>query len=247
MPPLVHESGFDSELFGIRFGRIRATAQELAAANPRTLRDELAAFDYVDGRVPVEERAALSTLVRSGMAPVDGLILFDRPATPRVIATPANLQIRVAGPADLPALAPFASILARGSRFGRTPALGLDSGEKLYRRWIENSIAGTAAYAVLVAVQDSIIGFVTLQHAEPDADELVLVGVLPTGRGHGVADALVEAAAVHASREGRARLLVKTSLDNIAAQRSYQRCGFRTRSVYWVLEHAGAQSGPENS
>jgi ribosomal protein S18 acetylase RimI-like enzyme len=186
----------------------------------------------------------MAVLVRAGMRPAGGLVLFDRPVALRASVLPAGVTIRDGAPADLGALRPIALALAETSRFGRVAVLGPDAAPRLYERWLERSLAGAAAHAVLVAERaGEPIGLVTLAHAEPDADELVLVGVRPDAQGRGVAGALIEAAAARVAQDGRSSLLVKSALDNVAAQRFYQRGGFRTRRVFLVLEHASARSG----
>ena len=93
--------------------------------------------------------------------------------------------------------------------------------------------------AVLVAVaQDEdgpILGTVMLQPwphagqvvAGPDEAEIRALAVVPEARGRGTGDALLRAVTERAARQGVRHLVLLTQPEMAAAQRLYQRAGFR--------------------
>jgi ribosomal protein S18 acetylase RimI-like enzyme len=64
-----------------------------------------------------------------------------------------------------------------------------------------------------------------------------MLGVLPTARGRGVAEALVHWCVATARADGAHRLLLSTQVDMRAAQRLYARLGFTRRAdLDWTPE-----------
>ena len=243
MTGLFVASAFDSELFGLRWGRLRATAADVERTPAAALRAEADAYAFADGRLPASARGALRRLLEAGFWTGDVVVALDRPLGPAPQGEPAEpgvFAVRAATAADAEGLRPIAVELARVSRFAREPALGPGAAERLYDRWIANSLAREAAREVLVAENEDgrLAALVTLAPAAERMVELVLVGVAPGFRGRGAADLLVGASVAWAAKTGATGLLVRTALENVPAQRLYQRCGFRTREASWVLHRA---------
>jgi dTDP-4-amino-4,6-dideoxy-D-galactose acyltransferase len=102
--------------------------------------------------------------------------------------------------------------------------------DELYDTWIRRSCDGWAD-VVLVADRDGEpAGYVSV-HRRDDAGSIGLIGVDEQWRGRGVGEALVRAALAWCADAGLARCTVVTQGRNIAAQRLFQRCGFRTSAV----------------
>ena len=96
---------------------------------------------------------------------------------------------------------------------------------------------GDGTVLVAVAGQDGsrILGTVMLQPgphagqvvAGPDEAEIRALAVVPEARGRGTGDALLRAVTERAARQGVRHLVLLTQPEMAAAQRLYQRAGFR--------------------
>ena len=96
---------------------------------------------------------------------------------------------------------------------------------------------GDGTVLVAVAGQDDsrILGTVMLQPwphagqvvADPDEAEIRALAVVPRARGRGTGDALLRAVTERAARQGVRHLVLLTQPEMAAAQRLYQRAGFR--------------------
>jgi ribosomal protein S18 acetylase RimI-like enzyme len=86
---------------------------------------------------------------------------------------------------------------------------------------------------VLVAVDGGrIVGTIMLRSdgqvvARPDEAEIRALAVIPDRQGKGTGNALLEAAIERAASRGIRRLVLLTQPEMVAAQRLYQRAGFR--------------------
>ena len=209
---MIERLAWDSDFFGYEVGRLRVVTDASAFA---TLAHE--ARDY--GLVYV--------LAES---PIAGLDLFDIKVTlERRIDGNAHFAPRVSvdrftGMAsdDLYRLALESGI---HSRFRVDPGFRNNEFERLYRRWLDNSIE-RADETVLVA-RDSVglIGFVSLAHAK-DVSTIGLIAVDARARGQGVGSALLEACFAETQRAGNGIIRVVTQEPNTAAMALYARCGF---------------------
>ena len=85
----------------------------------------------------------------------------------------------------------------------------------------------SAMTTTLLAVRDEDAGMCVVAK-EPDKSDawLSAVWVVPEHRGHGVGDALMQAALDHARSLGARRLMLEVAETNLAAQTLYQRHGF---------------------
>ena len=76
--------------------------------------------------------------------------------------------------------------------------------------------------AVVFAAED---GFILARVAGGEA-EILTLAVLPQARRHGLASALVEAAAAHAAARGGEAMFLEVAVSNVAALALYGRMGF---------------------
>lgn len=222
---------WDTEHFGVRVARVRAhrldpssvnaalawaASREIAclylladSSDPETLR--LAAsrgFRFVDVRVTLGRRL--------DDAPPD-------PAPPAIILRPAVAE-------DEAALVALAAASHDDTRFYADGRFGRGAVDSLYRTWMRGSLNGRMADFVLVAeATGEPLGYITGRMSrEKTVGSIELVGVSPPGRRVGVGRALVNAALTHFRRAGLSSTSVVTQGRNVAAQRLYQACGFRT-------------------
>ncbi len=113
-------------------------------------------------------------------------------------------------------------------RYRNDPYLPGELFEKLYRRWMDNSIAGKVAYAVLVARQESrIVGVITLQEQDRQTSNLGLVAVAKQYSGRGIGTRLLQFALRTVwQKRGHRRISSVTHGQDPAACRYYERQGF---------------------
>ncbi|MFC7666941.1 GNAT family N-acetyltransferase [Hymenobacter humi] len=119
------------------------------------------------------------------------------------------------------------------SRYQTDPRFAPDVYERLYTRWIENSVSGQAAREVLVyrsALGAPEAGLVTLRLKNGRVD-IGLLAVDAHVRGQAIGARLVAAAQQRARAWGHAGVQVVTQLSNAGACRFYERCGFRAERV----------------
>ncbi len=217
---------WDTRFFGFAIGAltlegvppapaIRAAAD---AARARAFR-LLVVTDAADG-----SGAVLAPL---GARRVDTKLDFAaavRPATlPRGIeAIPA-----APAPADRDALDALALASGAHSRFRTDPRFGEAAWTRLYRAWMDNSVSGTIADAVLVHRDAGrITGFATIRACGDREARIGLLAVAADRRGRGIGGALIGAVHRWASDRDLRTILVATQQDNAGACRFYQGAGF---------------------
>jgi ribosomal protein S18 acetylase RimI-like enzyme len=102
----------------------------------------------------------------------------------------------------------------------------------LYQLWIEKAVTSSEEEVIVAEVNGQVCGYITCDlSATPESGSIGLVGVSAPNHNKGVGTALVEAAVAWFSARGVSEITVVTQARNIAGQRLYQRCGFRTAEV----------------
>lgn len=156
------------------------------------------------------------------------------------VQNPHRLILRTARQDDLEELVSIAVEAHTDSRFFVDPKFGTDAASALFATWIRNSVAGELADLVMVAeLDDSVCGYIT-GSVGPDGDGVVgLFGVSESARGQGVGGSLIQALLKQWKGIGIRSARVVTQGRNIAAQRIYQRSGFRSSTAqfwfhYWM-------------
>mgnify|MGYP002344313992 CR=1 FL=1 len=103
--------------------------------------------------------------------------------------------------------------------------------ERLYRKWLENSLNGKVAFSVIIArTEERISGLITLGARGNFAD----IGLLAVDRsyvGMGIGTELVYYADNEANAKGFSNIKVVTQLDNERACSLYEKCGFSVESL----------------
>jgi dTDP-4-amino-4,6-dideoxy-D-galactose acyltransferase len=124
------------------------------------------------------------------------------------------------------------------SRFRVDARLSGERFEAMYRRWIEGSVTGELADAVLVALAADVYdgadvhpsGMITLSESAGVAS-IGLIAVSPAARGKGMGSALVQAAHRWMQDRGACASRVVTQLANAPACRLYERSGYRLSAI----------------
>ena len=136
-------------------------------------------------------------------------------------------------------LVPLALVSGKYSRFKLDPRLPVGSYERLYTRWIEQSVSKAIATEVFCYMIDGFPrGLLTLDRRD-DRNVIGLVAVDEEYQHRGIGRALVKHAISYAYKLQGKDLSVATQLDNKPACRLYSRCGFSLESVtniwHWWL------------
>ena len=207
---------WDSEFWGLRIAQIPsvdadewAREQHVACAYllvpgenaPEAHRAEERGYRLVDVRVELEARSAAG-----------------------------EAAVRPVRDEDVDALRAIARTNHTDTRFYADPHFLRAACDELYDTWIRRSCEGWAD-AVLVADADgAAAGYVSV-HRRGEHGAIGLIGVAAGSRGRGLGDALARGALDWCAAAGLSACRVVTQGRNVAAQRLFQRCGFRTRSL----------------
>jgi dTDP-4-amino-4,6-dideoxy-D-galactose acyltransferase len=123
------------------------------------------------------------------------------------------------------------------SRFRKDPSFRNGEFEQLYRQWIEKSLNGEIADAVLVhETKEGIQGMVTVALKQSDA-VIGLIAVSSSARGRGIGRQLIDAAESFALSRGCGTLLVATQEANRAATGLYKSTGFSELDRTYVYHY----------
>jgi len=227
MSELCQRLEWDSAFFGYNIAR--ATINRLT---PDTLA-EIEAWcgaEHIDCLYFLADSADRQTAwlaQRSGFLYVDNRVVLTAQLSEAPVQPAA---IRLSQPADLPALTAIARVGHRDSRFYFDPFIPDERCDALFTTWIERSVAGILADAVLVALQDDQpVGYSALQIAETEQGrraKLTLIGVGEAARGQGLGARLVQGTLRWFWDQGFRTVEVVTQGRNVSAQRLYTRQGF---------------------
>jgi dTDP-4-amino-4,6-dideoxy-D-galactose acyltransferase len=128
------------------------------------------------------------------------------------------------------------------SRFRRDARIGESVFKRLYQNWILGSLRGELADVVLIAdpLGDSRepVGLITISVTRGQGS-IGLLAVDQHARGRGIGAALIETAHRWLADHGVYLVQVATQLENQAACRLYERCGYeiaerRNRYHFWL-------------
>ena len=165
-----------------------------------------------DANAPGTAGAALDTQRRGALAP--GIEL-----------------IRTSTPADVEPLREIAAASHVDTRFFVDGRFDRAKCADMYATWIEKSCRGWADVVFVAELDGVAVGYLSC-HMKPDATgNIGLVGIAARAQGRGLGRRLVEAALEWFASRRAERATVVTQGRNVAAQRIYQACGFRTASV----------------
>ena len=136
-------------------------------------------------------------------------------------------------------LVPLALVSGKYSRFKLDPKLPVGSYERLYTRWIEQSVSRSIATEVFCyMVEGQPRGLLTLDRKD-DRNVIGLVAVDEDYQHRGIGRALVMHTVSYVHKYQGKSLSVTTQLDNVPACRLYSGSGFSLESVtkiwHWWL------------
>lgn len=124
---------------------------------------------------------------------------------------------------------------AQYSRFKIDPNFQNNEYEKLYKTWIDKSISKELASDIIIVKNNSnIIGFATLNKKSDYLADISLVAVDKDFRGKGIGTKVIQGAIYFAKNKGYKQLQVVTQLDNITANKLYQKSGFNQDTITYI-------------
>ncbi|MGN6188808.1 MAG: GNAT family N-acetyltransferase [Conexibacter sp.] len=226
----VEPLAWDSDFFGLPIARIHAEAPDrqtleraLDGCRERGVRCAYLLLDAVDAR-GAEAAQALGFVLR------DVRVELERPLAAADATLADGSEVIVAtGPERLPALEALVRERFASSRFFADPGFARERCRELYVAFLRRGVDGGPERSLLAPADDA--GCIVC-HA--DARERVGTIELVASRRPGAGAALVRAAVARFAQGGMTSALVVTQAGNVAAQRTYQRVGFRTaRSGLW--------------
>ena len=215
---------WDSEAFGFTVARIENIddpAAQLPVVQAQLIADGIALAYW---EAPHGDEPSRLAALRNGSELINSRVLLDIGLTGQAASEPRTIVDP--DPAQRCVLDELALASGWSSRFALDPRFPRPVFERLYRTWMENSLNGSFADAVIVAGEgDAIDGMVTVS-AKGGQGQIGLFGVAATARGKGVGKKLLREALGWFAREGCARASVVTQGENEVALAIYQSCGF---------------------
>jgi len=221
---------WDSEHFGLPIGRV------VDGADPERA-TEWAREHGVHGLyllAELQNAAELRAAITAGFLLTDVRLTLERSIGPED-ARDGSAPLRAIEVEDLPALLDVADSAHSDSRFYADPRFDRSRVAALYREWLRASVQTPFADWAFTAVQDGEpVGYITGRQESEGVASIGLLGVSESARGRGLGVQLIERVINQAASAGCTRVTVVTQGGNIAAQRLYQRAGFRTmRAQAW--------------
>lgn len=229
----VERLAWDSDFFGLRIGRIFVSSEEegMSLASQRRNLEEDYDLLYVftsHGMQFSDDEAKL----------VDEKVVYS---LSKVVPSKANPSVEIwdvnKGVTD--ELLHLALVSGKYSRFKLDESLPSGSYERMYSRWIEQSVNHAIATEVFCYMVNNIPrGLVTLDRKN-GVGTIGLVAVHEEFQGQGIASALIQHVIQYAQEGKCIKLSVATQHDNIPACRLYEKNGFEVKSVtdvwhWWI-------------
>jgi len=207
---------WDSEFWGVRVARVDGADVDVwAAANGVDV-----AYLLVDGADAVAAQQA----EEQGFRITDVRIALEAPSVP------SEQPVRQHREPDIDKLRSIARKSHEATRFYADPRFPRDRCDALYDTWIRRSCEGWADVVLVADREGAPAGYVAV-HRRDGGGSIGLIGVDEAARGQGLGEALVRGALDWCAREGLGSCSVVTQGRNVAGQRLFQRCGFRTSAV----------------
>jgi dTDP-4-amino-4,6-dideoxy-D-galactose acyltransferase len=148
------------------------------------------------------------------------------------LATEEPSVARVHEAADVGVLRAIAGASHGATRFYADPRFPDERCDSFYETWLVRSCEGWADAVLVAEAEGEAAGFVTC-HADRSAarGSIGLIAVHESARGRGIGAELVRGAVDWCARRGLREVAVVTQGRNVAAQRTFESCGFRVESV----------------
>lgn len=218
---------WDTQFFGVRIAGLQA--RECGGEDLRRALDwcraERVACLYL--RSDADDVTTLRAAAEHAFRFVDVRVTLDRELGATDVPA-AHEGVRAARPEDVGVLRAIAAYNHTNTRFYADGRFERERCDELYATWVEKSVNGWAERVLVADVGGGAQGYLSIHLRSPKLAEIGLVGIAREAQGRGLGRALVESALAWMRHKGCERVSVVTQGRNIAAQRLYQACGFRT-------------------
>ena len=198
--------------------------------------------------IPAKDQADIHRSEQHGARVMDVRVELTRPATTDKNHDPRALHdIGEIKSGEVGAMVTLARTAFRGlTRFYADPNFPNEKVDNLYESWFRQML--DRDHILVVRLHHDPFGFVTVTRDDRGA-HIGLIAVVEWMRGRGWGRLLTDAARHYAAEVGEQRISVVTQGCNVAAQRAFQDCGFRTCDVsVWLHKHFRAKpdAPPDN-
>ena len=227
---------WDSRFFGKRIARIYPTKLTQSILDYSLTKAQDSKVDCIFFLCDSNDPMSILLAESGGFHLVDVRVSFNREVP---FATPKTKDLqnvcRIANTNDLDALIRISEDFFQLSRYYFDGNFPKSKCKEFYQDWITKSVSGEFDDVVLVAeIEGEIAGFISCKRASRNLGRIGLIGVKKEQAGCGVGNLLLEAAFYWFSEQKVSSVEVVTQGRNIAAQRLYQKNGFKTqKSELW--------------
>ena len=241
---IVRESKWDSEHFGIKIGKaIFLYFSPLCGLNYRLLllqklRTVLASenYDLLLVRTPLTEMLTVSALEKQAAILTDVLVTFYKDLSfngsklKSYSVSFSKIRVEEASKQDRDRLSRIAEDIFEFDHFHADPFLSRRKSDKLYAKWIINSLYGSADKVLVAKKGKDLLGFITCKinrlNQRSAYGIIDLIGVAKENRRLGIGTYLISEALQWFHKKASS-IYVGTQAGNIAAMRLYSKLRFK--------------------
>lgn len=227
---------WDSEFFRRRIARIfptKLTESILSYSLEKALNAQIDCLFFL---CDLNDPTSILLVEKAGFHLVDVRVTLSR-EVPSILSTyqDSKIKSRIGNPEDLDELTEISEDFFQLSRYYFDGNFPKDKCKEFYQDWITKSVSGNFDDIVFVAeIGEEIVGFITCKRASRNLGRIGLVGVKKEKTGIGIGNVLMDAAFCWFAEQDVASIEVVTQGRNIAAQRLYQKNGFKAqKSELW--------------
>lgn len=154
------------------------------------------------------------------------------------------MNVRTMVPADLDAVGRLAGKLVRlHHELDPKRFIHLENPEPGYARWLGQELKNEAVVLIVAEIDAAVVGYVYAKKEGRNYNDLLDahgklhdVVVDESARAKGVGEALVREAMRRLAETGAPRVILSTAVQNAAAQRLFEKVGFRTTMLEMTVE-----------
>ncbi|HEX8491246.1 MAG TPA: GNAT family N-acetyltransferase [Pyrinomonadaceae bacterium] len=235
-PPLCRILEWDTAFFGVRIGRIepeRISTDDIKRVLEWCREEQVQCLYFL---CAPDDDQTVKIAEAHGFHLVDIRVDLSKQISPGGELSqlqPGAFAVHPYRKEDWPILQRIAETSYTDTRFFYDEHFTREQAAALYREWLRKSCDEFADALLVAQNQENVAsGFITCHVDSPQAGRIGLVGVSDEARGAGVGQLLVRAALSYFAERGVSEVGVVTQGRNLAAQRLYQKCGFRSRSLH---------------
>ena len=217
---MIERLEWDSKLFKEKIGRLTKVPSERRLISLLRQADK-EGYAYLTCRLVAGKMSGMQLLEAHGFYTVDIGTVWERQTENM---PEQGFVIKRAMGKDATALSSISAGLFSDSRFYNDPFFTSAEAEKLYRKWIGNSLRDRACRTFLIEG----CGFITCKKQNNNGD-IALIGVVPEKQGKGIGRSLVYHALSWFKRKKVDTLTVRTQTNNVRAMNFYLGLGFKVK------------------